>query len=67
MNRTFQIDNMKCMGCVSIVLKALNELPGCEQANVELDSASARVNGDVDTRQLLEVLTQLGYPATPID
>ena len=67
MSRTFHIDNMKCMGCVSPVQKALHELPGCEQANVDLGSATASVSGDLDTDRLLKTLAGLGYPATPMD
>jgi len=67
MTRTFHIDNMKCMGCVSTVQKALNELAGCEQATVDLDAAMARVSGNADTNQLVNTLTELGYPATPMD
>jgi copper chaperone CopZ len=66
MNLTFHIDNMKCMGCVSTVQKALNELAGCEQATVDLDAAMAEVSGNVDSDQLVKTLTGLGYPATPM-
>jgi len=67
MSHTFHVDNMKCTGCVFTVQKALNGLTGCEQATVDLDAATARVSGDVDTDQLTKVLTDLGYPATLID
>ena len=60
---TFYIENMKCDGCVSTVQKALNGLTGCEGATVDLNSATARVSGSVDTEQLVKVLTELGYPA----
>jgi len=66
-NSQFHIDNMKCMGCVSTVQKALSELDGCEEATVDLDSATARVSGPVDAEQLVKVLTALGYPARALE
>jgi len=63
----YHVDNMKCGHCVATVKQALEGLDGCEQASVDLDSASAEVTGDVDGTRLQQVLADLGYPASPAD
>ena len=64
MNRLFHVENMKCAGCVSTVREALEKLPDCEQATVDLEAATAEINGTVDPAQVVATLTELGYPAT---
>ena len=58
---------MKCMGCVSTVKKALEEIPGIQSAEVDLETALATVEGDVDQSIILEILTEAGYPAIPVE
>ena len=67
MSQRFQVENMKCGGCVATVQKALQGLHGCEKAEVDLDSGTAEVEGTVDREQLVQVLAGLGYPARPMD
>jgi copper chaperone len=54
---------MKCMGCVSTVKKALEKIPGIQRAEVDLETAQAMVEGDVDQSIILETLREAGYPA----
>lgn len=63
----YQIDNMKCGGCTATVEQALKGLSGCEDASVNLESGRARVSGNIDSSLLVRKLTELGYPARPID
>jgi copper chaperone CopZ len=67
MKQRFQVENMKCGGCVATVQKALQGLQGCEKAEVDLNSGTAEVEGSVDREQLVKVLDGLGYPARPRD
>lgn len=67
MKTTYSIENMKCMGCVSTVRKALEEIPGIESAEVDLESALATVDGDVDQSLILETLKEAGYPGTRVE
>lgn len=64
MSRQFHVENMKCAGCVSAVQEALEQLPDCEQATVDLEAATAEITGTVDPAQVVATLTALGYPAT---
>ncbi len=66
MKRQYQVENMKCMGCVSTVKKTLEEIPGIESAEVDLESAMATVDGDADQALILEKLREAGYPGSPI-
>ncbi len=66
MNKQYKIENMKCMGCISTVKKALEEVPGVESAEVDLESALATIEGDVDQAIILQVLREVGYPGTPV-
>jgi len=63
----YSVNNMKCMGCVSTVKKALEEIPGIQSAEVDLETALATVEGDVDQSIILEILTEAGYPAIPVE
>ena len=58
---------MKCMGCVSTVRKALEEIPGIQRAEVDLETAQAKVEGDVDQSIILETLREAGYPAILVE
>ena len=67
MKTTYSVKNMKCMGCVSTVRKALEEIPGIESAEVDLESALATIEGDVDQSVILETLREAGYPGTRVE
>jgi copper chaperone CopZ len=66
MTTIYSVSNMKCMGCVSTVKKALGEIPGVESAEVDLESALAMVVGDVDQSIILDALRNAAYPGTPV-
>ncbi|MGD8236671.1 MAG: heavy metal-associated domain-containing protein [Chromatiales bacterium] len=67
MRSKYSIRNMKCMGCVSTVKKALEEIPGIQRAEVDLETAQAMVEGDVDQSIILETLREAGYPAILVE
>ena len=58
---------MKCMGCVSTGRKALEEIPGIQRAEGDLETAQAMVEGDVDQSIILETLREAGYPAILVE
>lgn len=57
------ISGMKCMGCVGSVKNALESIDGIGAVVVDLDSGSARYEGDVDAAEACRVVTEAGYPA----
>ncbi|HHB83279.1 MAG TPA: cadmium-translocating P-type ATPase [Devosia sp.] len=61
-----QIEAMTCASCVGRVDKALAEIPGVLEVNVNLASETAKVvylDGQVDVAQLMRVSREAGYPA----
>ncbi|HEY8173399.1 MAG TPA: heavy metal-associated domain-containing protein, partial [Dehalococcoidia bacterium] len=51
---TFDVKGMTCDNCVNHVTKAVRELPGVRNVKVDLATNSARVEGDVDERAIIE-------------
>ncbi len=66
MNKRFNVQNMKCEGCVTTVRDALQALEGCEKADVGLETGIAEVFGDVDGQRVEAVLTEIGFPGTEV-
>lgn len=64
-----QISGMSCASCVGRVERALSAEPGVIEASVNLATETARVrvlDGAVDPARLAEIVTNAGYPATPV-
>ena len=59
--------NMQCQMCVITVKKALQQVPGVEDAKVDLDQKKATVKFDSDKTSpdaLVAATTKAGFPAT---
>ena len=67
MSTRYKVENMKCNGCVTTVKDALDQLPGNNNVSVDLESAIAEIDGDVDSGEVENVLAALGYPASKQD
>lgn len=64
MDMKLSVQGMSCDKCVSHVKSALEGVPGVEQADVDLASASATVQGqNLELAQLVEALEEEGYSA----
>jgi copper chaperone len=58
------INGMTCEHCVKAVNEALAEVPGVEKVvDVDLERGEARVEGNVDTIQLIAAVEEEGYEA----
>lgn len=57
------IQGMSCGKCAARVTSALRAVPGVQVAEVDLASASARVEGAVDAARLIEAVHEAGYKA----
>ena len=64
---TINISNMKCNGCVVNAQKALQDLPGLENADIDLQKGNAVLSGDFDLDEAIRRLTDAGYPAQVAD
>ncbi|MBK4733008.1 mercury resistance system periplasmic binding protein MerP [Noviherbaspirillum sp. DKR-6] len=62
------VKNMTCSLCEVTVKKALQKVPGVEDAKVDYDHKTATVQFDpakADTAALVKATTDAGYPSTP--
>lgn len=66
MKQVFNVQNMKCMGCVSAVKAALEPLDGVTSVEVDLEGGSATVEGDFDAADVAQAISNAGYPAEPV-
>lgn len=60
----FNVQNMKCGGCVSTVEKALEACPGVISYEVSLENQSANVVAQTDAETIAEAITASGFPAS---
>lgn len=58
-----QITGMSCKHCVGAVTKALQQVPGVEQAEVSLEEKQAVVTGTAGPEALLAAIKEEGYAA----
>ena len=58
----FEVNGMKCGGCVAKAQEALQAVPGLVDAKVDLAGKSALVTGDVDPAAVIAALQKVGYP-----
>ncbi len=65
MKQVFNVQNMKCMGCVSAVKAAVEPLDGVQSVEVDLEGATATVEGEFDAAAVAAAITAAGYPAEP--
>jgi copper chaperone CopZ len=64
-NQTISIQGMTCASCVFHVEKALKSVPGVSQADVNLATEAATVQGEnVNTAALIRAVENAGYAAS---
>ena len=66
MTKTVTIEGMMCQNCVKHVTNALNGLPGVT-AQVDLDTKTATVAGEVTDEAIKAAVTGAGYEVVSID
>lgn len=60
-----KIKGMSCGSCVSSVTRALQQVPGVDTVDVDLERSIARVSGNAQaTPAMLAALAAVGYEAT---
>ena len=60
---TLNINGMTCEHCVKAVREALESVPKAKNVQVDLDANRATVEGEPDTKALLQAVTNEGYSA----
>ena len=63
MSTELNISGMTCGHCQTAVAKALKSVPGVENAQVDLQSGTAVVEGRANVQALLAAVTEEGYGA----
>ena len=58
---TISIKGMSCQHCVASTKKALEEIPGISNVEVNLEKAEANYDGDVDVSILKEAIQKIGF------
>jgi copper chaperone len=62
-----KVTGMTCNGCVNTVRKALKDVPGVQDAEVNLESGNAKVTYDparASTEAMVTAVGQAGYTAS---
>lgn len=62
---TVSIKGMSCPHCVASTKKALEEIPGISNVDVNLEKNEASYNGDVDEGVIKEAITKIGFEVIP--
>ncbi len=60
----FDVNGMKCDGCVAKATAAIRSVAGVTDVKVDLSGKSAVVKGDADPGAVIQALKQVGYPAS---
>jgi copper chaperone len=58
---TISIKGMSCQHCVASTKKALEEIPGVSNVEVNLDKAEANYEGNVSKDIIKEAITKIGF------
>ncbi len=58
---TVSIKGMSCSHCVASTKKALEEIPGISNVDVNLEKNEATFDGDVEESVVKEAITKIGF------
>ncbi len=61
---TVSIKGMSCPHCVASTKKALEEIAGISNVEVNLEKAEATYNGDVNIEEIKEAIVKIGFEVT---
>ena len=64
---TLSVPGMKCAACIGTVERALNAMPGVEDARVNLTLKRVSLRGALDAEKAVQTLAAVGYDAYPFD
>lgn len=61
MKEQFTISGMRCGGCVARVKAAIQAVEGVKSADVSLENATAVVEGDFSTDDIIDAVEDTGF------
>jgi len=62
MKQQFEVENIKCGGCVNSIKTALLKLEGVESIEVDKDIDTIALTGTIERGLVVKKLNDLGYP-----
>lgn len=62
MKQQFEVENIKCGGCVNSIKTALLKLEGVESIEVDKDIDTIALTGTIERDLVIKKLNDLGYP-----
>jgi copper chaperone CopZ len=62
MKQQFEVENIKCGGCVNSIKTALLKLEGVETIEVDKDIDTIVLTGTIERDLVIKKLNDLGYP-----
>ncbi|SCY96465.1 heavy-metal-associated domain-containing protein [Flavobacterium caeni] len=57
-----EVENIKCSGCIDTIKKTLLAINGVQSVTIDIDNGFVIITGDGDREQIVQRLTQMGYP-----
>lgn len=58
----YEVQGMKCAGCVQAATAALEQLPGYRSAQFDLAAGTLLLDAEIAPPVVVQVLTERGYP-----
>ncbi|MDI9258285.1 heavy-metal-associated domain-containing protein [Flavobacterium sedimenticola] len=62
MQQQFEVENIKCGGCVNSITTALLKIAGVTAVEIDKDNDTVLVTGAVKRERITDKLNELGYP-----
>ncbi len=62
MEQQFEVENIKCGGCMNSIKKALLKIEGVTGAEINKEIDTVIVSGKVNRELIVDKLNDLGYP-----
>lgn len=62
MKNQFEVENIKCGGCMNSIKTALLKIENVEEVTIDKDVDTIYVTGNVDREIIISKLNELGYP-----
>lgn len=62
MTQIFEVENIKCGGCVNSIKTALLKINNVEDVSVDKDTDTISLTGTIERDVVLKKLNDLGYP-----
>ncbi|MFY8008156.1 MAG: heavy-metal-associated domain-containing protein [Flavobacterium sp.] len=62
MEQQFEVENIKCGGCMNSIKTALLKLDGVTEVSIDKEIDTVTVNGTMNREDVVNKLNDLGYP-----